>query len=682
MAESLSQILKDSQSKKHQYLKFAVPAAVFIVAASAYAWYRSDNEAEAVYTPQIYEVKKGDISSTVSSNGNIINPDIVNLSFLINGTLETLNVQEGDKVEAGQVLAELDKRDLNFDLQSAQNDVNIAWQNIKARQADITDTDIINATNDLSVTKSQIESNKATTEQNLEIARNNAEARRESAQQNLDQTYSDAQISIESAFPNFDKALTEVDYVFGINRNYTGKTIAYSAFNDSINENKVKSLHRELTQKLSTLRSDYQSDSANLSATELTKYIGKTKDLAVEFGDLFDLVITVFATSHDSQEVSQSTINSNLATMQSLQSQMQSTESNLSKTDQSVANAQLDLRTALIDINNDLASSELNLKNTLTSLENDLNNAELKVSNAEKTVNKSDISKETSLNIQYAQLEQSKLKVEKALYNLSLATLTAPKDGTIIRINGSVGESLKADSIDAENAFVRIVSDANFTTEVYVEEIDIAQITLGQKANITLDAIPDATLQGEVSYISNIAEIDNNGIVTYLVEIDITDTQDEPIREGMTTYVDFIMGEALDVIVIPSSAVIQNRAVMLENGERVQVETGFTDGEVIEIKSGLSVGDKIISNPQVEGAQTARAGGTARGAAGGNLSEERLAQMKEAGFTDEELTKLQAGEITDDMREKMQAMRESAGDTGNALGGSTRTPGGGGRPPQ
>lgn len=682
MSESVDQILKDSVSQKRSYLKYLIPAVFLAGGVGFYFWYTGSADEEVVYTPEIYEVVQGSISSTVSSDGNIINPDIVNLSFLINGTLEALNVKEGDKVEAGEVLAELDKRDLNFDLQSAQNSVNIAWQNIKARQADITDTDIINAVNDLEVTESQIETSKASAEQNLEIAKKSAEARKVSAQQSLDQAFADAKINIESAFPTLDKALEEVDYVFGIDRNYNGKTIAYQAFNDSIGQNEVKRLYQDLTQQLDTLRDDYQSRKLSMEQAQVSQIVWKTQTLAQQIGSMFDTVVSVFATSHDSVSVSQNTINSSLATMQSLQSQVQNTESNLSNTKQSIDTAFLNLQNTFTDITNDLSASELNLQNTLSDLENNLKNAELKVSNAEKTVNKSNISKQTSLNIQYAQLEQSKLQVEKALYNVGLATLTAPKAGTIIRINGSVGESLKADSIDADNAFIRIVSDANFTTEVYVEEIDIAQIETGQKTQITLDAIPDATLEGTVSYISSIAEIDNNGIVTYLVQIDITDTKDAPIREGMTTYVDFVLGEANDVLIIPNSAIVRGRSVLLENGERKTIEAGFTDGEFTEVKSGLELGDKIISNPQVEGA----AGGAQRGeggrGGGGAVTPERLEQMKAAGFTDEELTKLQAGEITDDMRAKMQKMREAAGDGGNVLGGATRGGGGGGGRPR
>ena len=103
-------------------------------------------------------------------------------------------------VEAGQLLAELDKRDLQFDLQSTQNDVNISWQNIKAKEADITDTDIINAQSDFEILQNQIVTNKNSALENFNITKENAESKKRSAQQALEQTFADAKQNIESAF--------------------------------------------------------------------------------------------------------------------------------------------------------------------------------------------------------------------------------------------------------------------------------------------------------------------------------------------------------------------------------------------------------------------------------------------------------------------------------------------------
>ena len=142
-------------------------------------------------------------------------------------------------VEAGQLLAELDKRDLQFDLQSTQNDVNISWQNIKAKEADITDTDIINAQSDFEILQNQIVTNKNSALENFNITKENAESKKRSAQQALEQTFADAKQNIESAFLGIEEVLKEIDYIFGVTKEYPVKTIL-KVFNDSINENNVK----------------------------------------------------------------------------------------------------------------------------------------------------------------------------------------------------------------------------------------------------------------------------------------------------------------------------------------------------------------------------------------------------------------------------------------------------------
>ncbi len=677
MTESISQILKDSKQEKKKYLRWVIPLILIGVSAGIYFWYTDDVSETKPYVPEIYEVKKDDISSTVTSDGNIINPDIANLSFLINGTLKKLLVEEGNKVEEGQLLAELDKQDLNFDVKSAQNDVNIAWQNIKAKQADITDLDIINAQNDYEINEKKSESSRLSAEQNLTSTQTSTQAKKKSAQQNLDQAFVEAKLTIESAFSSIEETLQEVDYIFGIERNYSGKTISRLAFNDSIRETQIKNLYKELETELKTTKDTYLEKKQTMEQADISRTVWNLETLTKKLESLLDIVVTVFQSASSHEGISETNISSNLATIQNYQAKTQNLNSSLSSAKQNIDTKFLNLKNTFVEITNSLDSAQINLENTLSDIENNLKSAELKVKNAEKTVNKSNISKQTSLSIQYAQLEQSKLRVEKSKYELSLADLKAPKAGTIIEINGSVGESLKSDTTSSDTAFIKILSDANFTTEVYVEEIDIAQIHIDQKAKITLDAVPDSILDGKVSYIASTATTDNNGIVTYLVRIDIVETKDTPIREGMTTYVDFVTGEALDVLVVPSKAIVRNRFVLNENGERIKVEIGFSDGDLTEIKSGLVAGDKIISNPQTE--NTEQNGNQQGSGSKREMTPERLEQMKAAGFTDEEIQKLQNGEFTDEMREKMQKSRESNNGS-SALGGGTGRGGGGGQP--
>jgi RND family efflux transporter MFP subunit len=320
-----------------------------------------------------------------------------------------------------------------------------------------------------------------------------------------------------------------------------------------------------------------------------------------------------------------------------------------------------------------IESAYLNQQNKIVSAENAINKIESQMETAVESVAEKDVSKKTSLSILSAQITQAKIKVEQAQYDLELAKLSAPISGEVIQVNGNEGETIKIQSTSADNAFIKILSDSNFTTEVYVEEIDIAQIKKGQKVIITMDAIPDLELEGLVTFISSIATTSSSGVVTYLVRVEITDSKDAPIKEGMTTYVEFLTKEAVDAILLPVKAVTSrgNRSVVqLENGESRAVETGVSDGSMIEIVSGLRMGEKVL----VGGTATAPTQNK-KGAAGREMSAEMLTKMQEAGFTEAEIEKAKAGEMTDEMKAKFK----------EAMGGSAsviRVPGmgGGARP--
>lgn len=668
MSDSIEKILEQSRAKKTSTKKWYILGGCVIIGLVIVGiwWKSSTTRTTEEYVAEIHTIKTGSIETKVSSDGNIINPDIVNLSFLVNGTLHKLYVEEGNKVEAAEILAQLDKQDLEFDLQSAENDVNIAIQNIRAKEAEITDLDLINAQNDLSVTIDTTQNNLVAAEKSLIVTKTENKNSITEAEQNFDQSFLDAKIVVSEAFFTITDSLTEVDYVFGIDRNYGTKTIATVAFNDSINENKAEVMFYDIQRKLNQLRTKYEAEKTILKKSQISILVMQLKDLNREVEQLLSLTTRVFDSANGSSQISEEAIASALTSVQSYQSKTKSLSSTLQQTKNTIDSRYLALQNIYATTKNKLDVAEIEKNNVAIRLENEKKTANLKLENAKKTVNKAEISKQANLNIQYAQLAQAKLRVEKAKYKLSLADLTAPKAGTIISISASEGESLKSDNTSSENAFIKILSDANFTTEVFVEEADIAIIRIDQTARIKLEAIPDITLDGVVEYIASTATKDSNGIITYLVRLTIADDQDQPIREGMTTYVDFITGGVQDVVVVPTKAIQPGDFVIDENQKRIKITTGFTDGELTEVTAGLAAEDRVILNPESEGsASNTRNRGQASGR---ELTPERIKQLKQSGFTDDEIKKLQAGEFTDAMRQKFQNSRSGGG--------------GGGRPPR
>lgn len=181
--------------------------------------------------------------------------------------------------------------------------------------------------------------------------------------------------------------------------------------------------------------------------------------------------------------------------------------------------------------------------------------------------------------------------VEEAKKRLEDTVLRSPTDGIITKINALVGEE-----IIAGTPFVSLVDIAHPYIESNMEEIDIAKVRLGQRVNITFDALEGVNLTGSVTFISPSSLIDMNGIVTYRVDIAF-----EPgtvgVREGMSATVEYVVHEANNVLVVPTGVLSEiDRKYSLFSLDRnvsIPVEIGISDGKMTEIKSGVKLGEKI-----------------------------------------------------------------------------------------
>lgn len=144
----------------------------------------------------------------------------------------------------------------------------------------------------------------------------------------------------------------------------------------------------------------------------------------------------------------------------------------------------------------------------------------------------------------------------------------------------------------------------NLLVDVEVSEVDINRVTIGQKAFLTFDAIPDVEYEGEVISVA-MAGVVSQGAVNFRVTVQLTDP-DEMVRPGMTAAVNIVVTELENVLLVP------NRAVRVSEGERVvyvledgqvymlAVVLGASSDTHSEVIGGeLSAGDLILLNPQI-----------------------------------------------------------------------------------
>jgi len=170
--------------------------------------------------------------------------------------------------------------------------------------------------------------------------------------------------------------------------------------------------------------------------------------------------------------------------------------------------------------------------------------------------------------------------------------VVAPIKGTIILRNVEPGQTFTGS--DA----ILVMSD-RLTVKALVDETDIAQIKLKQKAEIILDAYSRDRIPAHVDQVAFEAKTVNN-VTTYTVDV-LPDQTPAYMRAGMTANVSFQISQRENVLTVPAEAIVTDNgatSVMVSGPKRKpvakKIETGLSDGKRTEIKSGLEEGEKIL----------------------------------------------------------------------------------------
>jgi HlyD family secretion protein len=186
--------------------------------------------------------------------------------------------------------------------------------------------------------------------------------------------------------------------------------------------------------------------------------------------------------------------------------------------------------------------------------------------------------------------------VRKAEANVAKTIIRAPFSGVITNKNVSVGQIVAANS-----PVLSIISLGNFEIEANIPEVEIAKLTVGNTATVTLDAYGN-----DVPFLATVTVIDPaerviDGVSTYEVTLNFKE-EDARIRSGMTANLEIKTAEKDDVVIIPERAVvIEGNKKIVEvldgtgNSIKREVQTGLRgQGGVVEITQGLKEGETII----------------------------------------------------------------------------------------
>lgn len=245
-----------------------------------------------------------------------------------------------------------------------------------------------------------------------------------------------------------------------------------------------------------------------------------------------------------------------------------------------------------------------------------------------------DLARETAA----SNLESAKASLSEAQDNLKRTTILAPQDGTVSMLNVELGERVVGTAQMAGTELLRVANLANMEVLVEVNENDIVRVSLGDTAEIEVDAYLDEKFLGVVTEIANSANIQGmsaDQVTNFEVKVMILPSsyekvlkegQESPFRPGMTASVDIRTHVVRDVLSVPIQAVTirtdtsvkakryRQKETSEEGAENTEefevvflnvegrsklqvVKTGIQDDKNIVIEDGLEEGQEVVVGP-------------------------------------------------------------------------------------
>jgi HlyD family secretion protein len=191
-------------------------------------------------------------------------------------------------------------------------------------------------------------------------------------------------------------------------------------------------------------------------------------------------------------------------------------------------------------------------------------------------------------------------KVDAAQATVDSMSVIAPFDGQVLYVKSQPGEV-----VDANTSAVNVADLDHLYVETQVDESDVAHVKVGQKAEVTLDALSGTTLTGKVTQINPVGEV-VSGLVKYAVRIDLDKVTDQSfIPLSTTANVVIHVKDATASLAVPITTV-QNDSkgeyiLVVQSGgstKRVDVVSGAIMGDLVVVTGDLKVGEHVQANQQ------------------------------------------------------------------------------------
>lgn len=194
-------------------------------------------------------------------------------------------------------------------------------------------------------------------------------------------------------------------------------------------------------------------------------------------------------------------------------------------------------------------------------------------------------------------LENTVWDVEIAHLAVELATIVSPIAGIVTEVEAPIAGV----NVTPTTSRITVSSPDEVYFEANVDENDIGQLILGQKAVVFLDTYSDEEFQGEVREINFVSVTTSGGGTAFPVKVFLNQSNEsEKFKIGMNGDVEIIIDEKESAFYLPQEAVKQREGKkyveILKDGEveKIEVTTGLETDTKVEIVKGVGEGEEVI----------------------------------------------------------------------------------------
>ena len=547
------------------WVNLAVGAAIVVVIAVIFAALRPS---DAPVEQRTVTVARGDITATVTASGTVEQAGIVELSFASAGTITEVNVEPGQSVSVGDVLAAVDDTAALQQLAAAESTLAQAVQSAASTDASVA-----------SASAALVDARRVAKETNRRnrLAVDQAQESLRVAQDLWDESCLDpdnamcpnpaAQAQLRAAEASVDSAQRALDTaVENAANNATGYDIA------------VDQAGELLTQRQNQENSSCEGVGSGTAACT------SAQTATVTARQAYDNAIRARTTGLLVDQQAQQTASLSLA---SANVALQQAQAELRKAG---ADSVRSARQALETAERTLEQGKVSGEQAISSAESALNSALA----AQRTVEVPDGAEVTAAE---AAIEAAQVGVEVAQRAVDETRLVTPVAGTIGSVPYVVGEL--ATSAGSQGG-ITVLPEGPLEVVADFAESDAANISIGALATVTFDALAGEQAEGTVVAVNPVATTSATGLITYGVRVQVSDAP-SAAREGMTASVSVLVDEVSGALVVPQGAITGSgeRATVLLQGpdgttESVPVTIGLQGDAGTEITAGVSEGDILV----------------------------------------------------------------------------------------